>query len=127
MSNSHIAKAYLKIGCPYSFKFLMFMSETGLTDQIEIVGCDPAEAEAYDQLKESIKAKTGVPMTFPTVEIEPDVYLADSEGLIDYYAAKNGISDTNPPILAFYRESIYTTMINRKQELFELKQQLAAV
>ena len=31
------ATAYIKDGCPFSFKFLVFVTETGLPDEIEIV------------------------------------------------------------------------------------------
>ena len=31
------AKAYIKVGCPFSFKFLTFMAEAKLLDEIEIV------------------------------------------------------------------------------------------
>ena len=32
-------RAYLKVGCPFSFKFLLFASEARLLDSIEIVRC----------------------------------------------------------------------------------------
>ncbi len=122
--NNYIAKAFLKIGCPYSFKFYLFMAESNLLDQIEVVPCDPADIDFYAQVKLMIKSVTSVDTTFPVVEIEPAVYLADSEGLIDYYAKKNNVSDTNPPTLAFYHRSIYPRMIEMKQEIFELKERL---
>ncbi len=123
--NDFVAKAYLKIGCPYSFKFLLFMSEAHLLNQIEVVACDPDDDEGYEQIKSMLKAATGANATFPTVEIASGDYLADSEGLIDYYAQKNEVVDKNPPTLAFYRRSIYSKMIDMKQEIFELKEQLA--
>ena len=124
LDNNYVAKAFLKIGCPYSFKFYLFMAESDLMEQIEVVPCDPGDIDFYAQVKAMIKTVTGVETTFPVVEIEPAVYLADSEGLIDYYAKKNGLSDTNPPTLAFYRRSIYPRMIEMKQEIFDLKERL---
>ena len=35
-SNAFKAKAYIKEGCPFSFKFLLFMTEAGLFDQMEL-------------------------------------------------------------------------------------------
>ena len=35
------AKAYLKEGCPFSFKYLLFMVEAGLSDQIEVMSIPP--------------------------------------------------------------------------------------
>ena len=38
MSDSiYVAKAYLLLNCPFSFKFLLFMAETGLLEQIEVL------------------------------------------------------------------------------------------
>ena len=37
-------QAYLKDGCPYSFKYLLFMAEAGLLDRVDVVRCDPASA-----------------------------------------------------------------------------------
>ena len=37
------AKAYVKEGCPFSFKFLVFMAEAGLLDHIEIVRMKPQD------------------------------------------------------------------------------------
>ena len=47
-----IPKAYLKVDCPFSFKYLLFMAEAGLLDRIEVIRCDPKSAEirtAQDQ------------------------------------------------------------------------------
>ena len=38
---SSTEKAYVKEGCPFSFKFLVFMAEAGLLDRIEIVRMEP--------------------------------------------------------------------------------------
>jgi hypothetical protein len=41
MATQFRGKAYLKEGCPYLFKFLLFMAAAGLLDSIEIHRCDP--------------------------------------------------------------------------------------
>jgi glutathione S-transferase len=100
------AKAYLKEGCPFSFKFWLFMVEAGLSGQIEVIRCDPDDA-AFESVKAKLAAGLGKPATFPTVEIEPRRYLADSDALIEHYATKHGIDASRLPALAFYEETIF--------------------
>lgn len=100
------ARAYLKVGCPYSFKFLLFMSEARLLDRLEIVRCDPDD-DAFDRIKAKLTAGLGKPATFPTVEIEPGRYLADSDRVIDHFAQKCGVAPTGLVALSFYKESIF--------------------
>lgn len=100
------AKAYLKVACPYSFKFLLFMSEARLLEQIEVVHCDPDD-ESFEDIKAKLSAGLGKPATFPTVEIEPGRYLADSDRLIDHYATRNGVAPAQLPALTFYKDSIF--------------------
>jgi hypothetical protein len=54
------AKAYLRVGCPYSFKFLLFMAEARLLDQIDVIRCDPRGPSF-----ESIKAKLAAGLDKP--------------------------------------------------------------
>jgi hypothetical protein len=100
------AKAYLKEGCPYSFKFLLFMVEAGLSNQVEVVRLDPDDA-SFDAVKAKLASERGREVSFPTVEIEPGRFLSDSDRLIDHYAARNRINVGNLQVLAFYRETIF--------------------
>ena len=79
------AKAYLKEGCPYSFKYLLFMAEAGLLDRVEAIRCDPDSLD-FEGTTDMLAAATGKAAMFPTVEIEPGRYLSDSDRLIEYYA-----------------------------------------
>jgi hypothetical protein len=100
------AKAYLKEGCPYSFKFLLFMVESGLSDRVEFLRCEP-DTPAFDAVKAKLSAARDGPATFPTVEIEAGRYETDSDRLIEYYAARHGIDVGKLPALSFYRETIF--------------------
>jgi hypothetical protein len=110
------AKAYLKEGCPFSFKFWLFMVEANLSDQIEVIRCNPDDA-AFAAVKAKLSAALRKPASFPTVEIEPGRYQADSDVLIEHYATKNGIDASRLPTLAFYKETIFPQL----QELHERK------
>ncbi len=100
------AKAYLREGCPFSFKFWLFMVEAGLSEQMEVVRCDPDDA-AFEAIKAKLSAALHKPASFPTVEIEPGRYQADSDALIEHYAKKHGIDARGLPALAFYRETLF--------------------
>ena len=79
-------KAYLKEGCPFSFKLLLFLTEAGIRDQLEIIRCDPKSQE-FEEIKSRLQAGLHKPPSFPTVEIEPNRYLSDSDALIKHFAA----------------------------------------
>jgi len=99
------AKAYLRDGCPFSFKFLLFVTEAGICDQLELIRCDP-EAPDFRAVKATLESGLRKPATFPTVEIEPGRYLSDSDALIEYYASRNGIAAERLPALSFYLDTI---------------------
>ena len=64
------AKAYVKEGCPFSFKFLVFMAEAGLLDRIEIVRMKPQDP-GFEAEKDKLAKHLGKAATFPVVEVEP--------------------------------------------------------
>jgi len=99
-------KAYLKVDCPFSFKFLLFMAEAGLLDRIEVIRCDPHSVE-FEGVKAKLAAATNQPATFPTVEVEPGRYQSDSDQLIEYYAQKDNVAPGDLPALAFYKQGIF--------------------
>jgi hypothetical protein len=99
-------KAYLKHGCPFSFKYLLFMAEAGLLDRIEIIRCNP-ESPGFEGIKAKLAAAPNEPATFPTVEVEPGRYRSDSDQLIEYYAQTNNIVLSELPALSFYKDGIF--------------------
>ena len=99
-------KAYLKVDCPFSFKYLLFMAEAGLLDRIELIRCDPENA-GFEGVKAKLAAATNQPATFPTVEVEPGRYQSDSDQLIEYYAQKSNIALRDLPALKFYKDGIF--------------------
>jgi hypothetical protein len=99
-------KAYLKEGCPFSFKYLLFMAEARLLDRIEVIRCNPAGA-GFEGIKAKLAAATNEPATFPTVEVEPGRYQSDSDQLIEHYARTNNVVLSDLPALSFYKEGIF--------------------
>ncbi len=109
------AKAYLKEGCPFSFKYLLFMVEAGLSDQIEVIRCDPSDPE-FDAVKARLTAGLRKPASFPTVEIQPGRYESDSDALIRHYATKNDVMEASLPALAFYTETIFPQILELHEQ-----------
>jgi hypothetical protein len=110
------AKAYVKHGCPFSFKFLVFMAEAGLLDRIEIVRMKPDDP-GYEAEKQKLDKHLGKSATFPVVEVEPGQYATDSDRLIERYAAEAGMKPDAMPVLSFYKQTIFPQLI----ELFQIK------
>ena len=105
MSNDAFrAKAYVKEGCPFSFKFLAFMAEAGLLDDIEIVRVREGDAD-YEATRAKLADQLGK-ASFPTVEIEPGRLLADSDRLIEHYAERASLDPDDMPVLSLYKQGI---------------------
>ena len=102
--------AYIKDGCPISFKFLVFAAESGLLDDLEIVRVRDGDPSA-DATKQRLSDKLGKPASFPTVEIEPDRYMSDSDKLIEHYAARVDQDIEALPVLSFYKQTIFPKLL----------------
>lgn len=110
MTNSFKPRAYLKEGCPFSFKFLLFMTESGLLDDIEIVRVT-AKGPEFERTKEQLSKALGKSATFPTAEIEPGKFLADSDRLIDHFAQSADASKRSSSTMRFYEETILPQVV----------------
>jgi hypothetical protein len=111
------AKAYLKDGCPFSFKYYLFMVEAGLVETIEVIRCAEDRAD-FEAVKAMLTKALGKPASFPTVEIEPGRYQSDSDALIQHFASKHGVKAESLPALAFYKETLFPQVV----ELHEMKE-----
>jgi hypothetical protein len=115
MTNDSRGKAYIKVGCPFSFKFLTFMAEAKLLDEIEIVSVREGDAD-YETTKRQLAERLGK-ASFPTVEVEPGQYMADSDRLIEHYAKRAGLRPDEMPVLSLYKQGIFPKLL----ELHKLK------
>ncbi len=115
-SETFTAKAYVKDGCPFSFKYLVFMTEAGLLGNIEIVRLREGDAD-FDATKQRLSDGLGKPASFPTVEIEPNRYMSDSDKLIEHYAERHRLRADDLPVLSFYKQTILPKLF----ELHKLK------
>lgn len=114
---------YLLQGCPFCMKLRIFLLEAGLIDQVDIrlLTQDSDELrQARDTLSVHLP-KVG----FPTVELTPGQYLAESDAIIDWFATRNGIDIATLPTFQDFVSGIFTGHISLYRENMTLKQQLA--
>ncbi|HEU4616484.1 MAG TPA: glutathione S-transferase N-terminal domain-containing protein [Gammaproteobacteria bacterium] len=109
-------KAYIREGCPFSFKFLVFMTEAGLLDRIDVVRLRPDDP-GFEEAKQRLSEHLGKSATFPTVEVEPGRYMTDSDRLIEHFAEREDLQPESMPVLSFYKQTIFPKLI----ELHKIK------
>ena len=97
--------AYILKGCPFSFKLLLFLSEAGLLDGVKVETVE-ADSGRMDELKRKFENATGKKGSFPTAEIEPGVYMSDSDALIAHFSDAHGVDASKLVALDFYKQSI---------------------
>jgi hypothetical protein len=110
------AQAYVKEGCPFSFKFLVFMAEAGLLDRIAITRLNENDSN-FEAAKQRLSEHLGKAATFPTVEVEPGRYMTDSDRVIEHFAKRADVRPDDLPVLSFYKQTIFPQLI----ELFRIK------
>lgn len=110
--STHRPTAYLRTDCPFSFKFLLFISEARLIDRFQIVHCDPDDA-AFEETKQKLAEATGRRATFPTVEIAPNEYRSDSDALVAHYATLDNIDPQSLPAFSFYMKGIFPQLAEK--------------
>lgn len=108
-------KAYLKTTCPFSFKFYLFLAESGILKNFKIIRCNPEETAEYDSMKSFLAQATGKEPVFPTVEYHPGEYLSDSDRLIDYYSVREGVTEIGMPALQYYRNEFFPFVVDKTQ------------
>lgn len=109
MSETFRPRAYLLEGCPFSFKFLLYMTEAGLRDRLDIVRVK-SNSPQLDEVKDKLSKGLGKRATFPTVEIEPNKYLSDSDQLIQHFGKFSDVQP-NSPTMRFYAETILPQVV----------------
>jgi hypothetical protein len=112
MSSTFKPKAYVKEGCPFSFKYLLFMTEAGLLDRIEIIRMDPNDP-SFEATKSRLSEGLGKSATFPTVEVAPGRFMSDSDRLIEHFAEQEDVRPETLPVLQFYKETLFPQLLKQ--------------
>lgn len=107
---------YVKTGCPFSFRFLVFIMEAGLYERFTIIEVNP-EWESDKAIREHLEQATGKKPAFPTVEVAKGDYRSDSEALIDYYAQQEGVDTAALAVLDLYNRGLFDTYLRMVKKI----------
>ncbi len=127
MSEPIRAKTYLKSSCPFSFKFLMFMTEASLLGEIDVIRIDVNDEQELDKYRQLISDAIGLPATFPTVEIQPGQYMSDSDALIEYFSNIHKVDINSLPTFQYYLCSLFPAYLGFVKENRTLKAELQKI
>ncbi|MDO6683756.1 MULTISPECIES: hypothetical protein [unclassified Oceanobacter] len=125
MTSEFKAKAWLKSSCPYCFRFLLFITEAGLLDEIEVIRVDADDEDQLNTKRAELQRLTGEVASFPTVELSPGQFMRDTDALIQHFADIHGINPADLPTLTFYETGMLPTAQARFKEIRALKEQLS--
>ena len=117
-------RAMLKLDCPFSLKFRIFVTEAGIADQF-VFDVFEEGTRAYDEAKATLE-KCAPEATFPAVEISPGKYMADSDTLIDHFAEAFSVDHKALPLLAYYEAGVFRAMTQMFEENRNMKRKLEA-
>lgn len=121
--SAFIPTAYIMRGCPFSFKFLLFISEARLLDKIQLIHVDKAAKEFSDQ-QQTLAKRLGRKPTFPLVEVAVDELRTESDELIRYFAHKYDVAITQMPVFDCYSKGVCERFIQIYRENIELTEKL---
>ena len=93
-------RAFMLRGCPFCTKYLVWMAEAGLMDQIQIVMETP-------EIREMLKAAGKEKPTFPCVEVAKGEFMYETLDLIEYFKKKHNITK-DMAAFNFYDDGVFT-------------------
>lgn len=102
--------AYVKDGCPFSCKFLVFAAEAGFLEDIGIVRLREGTPD-FDATTRKLGKHLGKRPSSPMVETEPGRYMTDSDRLIEHFAQRRHLNTDEPPVLSLYEETIFQRLL----------------
>ena len=79
------SKLFVKGGCPFSYKFIIFLNEVNKLEDFEI-NVAHADEPSYEEITMYILDKSGQKASFPTVETDEGNFLSGSDELISHYS-----------------------------------------
>lgn len=118
MSSEFRPVLYMKRNCPFCLKVAAVLAETGQFADVELRAFWPG-----DENEAAIRAELAPHLekvTFPTLQVEPGRYIADSDAIVALYAQKAGV---DPAKLPFY-DYILAGPFRRLREAFQESQEL---
>lgn len=109
---------YLKQNCPFCMKIRLFLLEAGMREDVEThdfaSGTPPEEAIRVELAPHFAK------VSFPSAQLEPGRYIAESDDIITFLAATSGHDPATMPVYRNYVEGplvMVTKLWTENQEL----------
>ena len=115
---------YLKRNCPFCMKIRLFLLEAGMAQDVEIRDFAAGTAE-----EEAIRAELAPhfeKVSFPTAQLEPGRYVAESDDIISFLAAKSRRDPANMPVYRNYIDGPFALTMKLWKENLELKKAASA-
>lgn len=107
---------YLKLSCPFCLKVAAFLAEAGLFGNFKVRDFWPGdEREAPVRAELSPYVET---VSFPTVQVAPGEFLAESDAIIARYA---GAAGKDPAAMPFYQYVLDGPVRRLREQFRELK------
>ncbi|MBX5212150.1 glutathione S-transferase N-terminal domain-containing protein [Rhizobium sp. NZLR11] len=121
MSDTVKPSVYLLHGCPFCMKLRLFLLEANLIDKVDIQ-LVKSGSEELRHVKEKLAVhlpKVG----FPTVELTPEQYMAESDDIIAWFTKRAGIDIETLPTFQDFVSGIFDRYLGMYRENMQLKQQ----
>lgn len=100
---------YLKQNCPFCMKVRIFLLEAGMIGDVEIRDFAPGKPDE-DRIRAELAAHLEK-VSFPSAQLEPGRYVAESDDIIAFLAAKSGRETTSMPVYTNYVEGPFSMSI----------------
>ena len=110
---------FFKRSCPFCLKVNLFLLEAGIMADVEIREFEPGSKQ-----EEDIRAELSPHLpkvSFPAARLEPGRYIAESDDIIAFLAARSGREPASMPVLTSYIEGALKPMMKLWKENVELK------
>jgi glutathione S-transferase len=111
---------YLKQNCPFCLKIRIFLLEAGMAQDVETRDFAPGTPEE-DAIRTELAPHLDK-VSFPSAQLEPGRYIAESDDIIAFLAAKSGRETASLPTYSNYVEGSFSMMMSLWKENQELKQ-----
>ncbi|WP_341487402.1 glutathione S-transferase N-terminal domain-containing protein [Pararhizobium sp. A13] len=115
---------YLKENCPFCFKVRLFLLESGLASEVETRDFVPGTEQ-----EEAIQSELSPhfeKVSFPTAQLEPGRYVAESDDIVAFFAPKAGRDPAGMTVYRNYVNGVFSMAMKLWKENQELKKAASA-
>lgn len=114
---------YLKQNCPFCMKVRLFLLEAGMEDDVETRDFAPGTPEEEVIRTEILPHVEKA--SFPTAQIEPGRYIAESDAIVSFLAETSGRDPAHMTVFRNYVDGPFTMAMSLWKENMELKKAAA--